>query len=300
MYMQRIATSFLSCAAMALGLTAGAGAQNNVSYVSTTGNDANDCTSSAYCRTIARALATTNSGGEVVVENSGSFGSSVSISQPVSISAIGVDASLVVTTSGADAITVNTTGNVSINGLTLRGHAATGNDGILVETVGVLHLNNMTIVNFANDGVEFKAAGGEMSAYNSNFNNNGHDGLQVNAAGAKAYVEGSAFDGNAYAGGDSVDGKLTLSDSNAHYNDIGFFANGGSVTLYNARAIFNTYGLQVAATGHLHFANCLLSDNTNAWKIAAGGVLSGSSPGTTLVVPGQTKSGTLSAPVTLE
>jgi hypothetical protein len=137
--------------------------------------------------------------------------------------------------------------------------------------------------------------------YNSQSNNNGHDGLQVNAAGAKAYVEGSAFDGNGYAGGDSVEGKLTISDSNAHYNEIGFFANGGSVTLYNSRAIFNTTGFQVSATGRMHFANCLLSDNTTGWSVASGGTLSGSEPGTTLIAPGQTPNkGTMSAATVLK
>ncbi len=174
---------------------------------------------------------------------SGSY-APASLTQAVSLdTAGGVDASIVASAAGANAITVNTSGNVSINGLTLRGYA-TGNDGILVTQVGVLRLNNVTIQNFVADGIEFQAAGGQLGMYNSQSNNNGHDGLQVNASGAKAYVEGSAFDRNGFAGGDSVDGKLTISDSNAHYNDVGFYANGGSVTLYISRAIFITTGFQ--------------------------------------------------------
>jgi hypothetical protein len=273
---------------------------SNQTFVSATGNDTNPCTLAMPCLTINHALSVTNSGGEIVVATSGSY-APASLTQAVSLdTAGGVDASIVASAAGANAITVNTSGNVSINGLTLRGYA-TGNDGILVTQVGVLRLNNVTIQNFVADGIEFQAAGGQLGMYNSQSNNNGHDGLQVNASGAKAYVEGSAFDRNGYAGGDSVDGKLTISDSNAHYNDVGFYANGGSVTLYNSRAIFNTTGFKVSASGHMHFANCLLSDNTKGWSVAAGGVLSGSDPGTTLIAPGQTpNSGVMSVPTTLK
>lgn len=300
MKINRFTLGIAPCAAFVLAFTAQA--QNAVSYVSTTGNDSNTCTSSAHCRTIAKALTVTNSGGEVVVVDSGSYGngSVLTISQPVTISAVGVDASISITTSGVNAITVNTTGKVNLNGLTLRGHAA-GNDGIQVTQVGTLHLNNTTIDDFTVDGINFESAGNDLVMYNSQSNNNGHDGLRVNAAGAHAYVEGSAFDSNAFAGGDSVDGKLTISDSNAHFNEIGFYSHGGSVTLYNARSIFNKTGLEVSAGGHMHFANCLVSDNTAAWNVAAGGVLSGSDPGTTLIAPGQTpNTGARSVPTTLD
>ncbi len=44
-----------------------------------------------------------------------------------------------------------------------------------------------------------------------------------------------------------------------------------------------------------------MSDNTKGWSVAAGGVLSGSDPGTTLIAPGQTpNSGVMSVPTTLK
>jgi hypothetical protein len=300
MKINRFKLGIVPCAAFVLAFTAQA--QNAVSYVSTTGSDSNTCTASAHCRTIAKALTETKSGGEVVVLDSGSYGngSVLTISQPVTVSAVGVDASISITTSGVNAITINTTGGVNLTGLTLHGHAA-GNEGILVTQVGVLRLNNVTIEDFTLDGVNFESPGDDLVMYNSQANDNGRDGLRVNAAGAHAYVEGSAFDRNAFAGGDSVLGKLTISDSNAHFNEIGFLANGGTVTLYNARSIFNKTGLEVSASGHMHFANCLVSDNTAAWNVAPGGVLSGSDPGTTLIAPGQTpNTGTRSAATVLD
>lgn len=285
---KKFATQLISCAAIAAAAGSAFGLSNQT-FVATgpSASDSNPCTSALPCATIDHALTVTSVGGEIVIASSGVY-APATITQAVDINvSSNAEASIVAATSGTNAITINTTGNVSINGLTLRGQG-TGNDGILVTQVGVLRLNNMTIRNFLLNGIEFQSSGSAMNMFNSQSNSNGHDGLQVNASGAKAYVEGSAFDSNGFAGGDSVDGKLTISDSNAHYNDIGFYSNGGSVTLYNARAIFNTIGFKVSAAGHLHFADCLLSDNTTGWDVAAGGVLSGSDPGTTLVAPGQT------------
>jgi hypothetical protein len=299
MQMDRFTRSVISCAATALAFTLTAHATTSgQTFVSPTGNDTNPCTSAEPCLTINHALTVTSVGGEIVLSASGTY-APASITQAVNLSApASVDASISTTAAG-NAITIDTTGNVGINGITLRGHSI-GTDGILVTQVGVLRLNNLTIQNFTLNGIEFQSAGGEMSLYNSSLLNNGHDGIQINAAGAHAYVEGSAFDRNGFAGGDSALGKLTISDSNAHYNDIGFYADNGSVTLFNSRAIFNTVGFKVNASGSMHFANCLLSDNVKSWDIVAGGVLSGSNPGTTLVAPGQTHTGPIGAATVLQ
>jgi hypothetical protein len=292
-------SKLFAVAAVAIAFTAAAQAQNNQSFVSTTGNDTNACTSSAYCRTIVKALTVTNSGGEIVVVDSGNYygTAAITISQPVSISAVGVEASIIAPT--GNAIVIDTAGNVTLNGLNVRGRA-TGNDGILVEKVGNLRVLNTEVQNFAHDGIHFLSAGSDMSIYNSQFVNNGHDGVYLEAADAHVYIAGSGFDTNTYAGADSAEGKMTIADSSAHYNGIGFFAHGGSVSLSNDRAIFNTTGLQASATGHLRFANCLLSDNTTAYVVAPGGVLAGTQPGTTLIAPGETTHGTLSTGTVLQ
>lgn len=46
MQMHPLATNGLSCAALAIAFTFAASAQNNQSFVATTGNDANNCTTS--------------------------------------------------------------------------------------------------------------------------------------------------------------------------------------------------------------------------------------------------------------
>ncbi len=79
-------------------------------------------------------LAMTNAGGEIVVVNSGGYGP-FSITQPVVLTAIGIDAAVTRTASGQNAITINTTGNVTLTGLNLNG-GGTGFDGIYVQNVG--------------------------------------------------------------------------------------------------------------------------------------------------------------------
>src|SRR5271169_468531 len=124
--------------ALALAFTAGAAAQNNRSFVATTGNDANSCSAAAFCRSFEAALAVTNPGGEIVVVNSGGYGP-MTISQPVVITAIGIDASITQTTAGQQAINITTNGEVTITGLNLNG-GGTGQAGVSAGNVGFLRL----------------------------------------------------------------------------------------------------------------------------------------------------------------
>jgi hypothetical protein len=187
---------------------------------------------------------------------------------------------------------------VTITGLNLDG-GGTGNDGVLVQSVGHLRLYDMQIRNFANNGIEF-TANGDLSVYDSKVNDSGHDGLLLNSASAKAYVHNTDFDHNTFAGADSVSGNMTVADSSAHYNQYAFYADSGTVALNNDRAMFNTNGLAANSTGTLYFADCLISDNTTAWSVAAGGTMADSNPGTSLITPGQGTAGTLSIATTLQ
>jgi hypothetical protein len=297
----RFTTSIIAATAIALASAVTAEAQNTRSFIATTGNDVNNCTVSAPCRTLTRALSVTNPRGEVVVVDSGGYGPAT-ITQPVTITAIGVDGAIDVYGPG-NALNINTSGDVTINGLNLRGYGV-GNDGILVTQVGFLRLYNMEIQSFTNDGVDFEASG-NLAVYDSKINDCGHDGLLVQGAGARAYVHGSEFDNNAFAGADSAAGWLTIANSSAHYNNRGFFADGGKVELFEDRAIFNSIGIAASGTGAgngagtLYFADCLIADNATAYDVGTGGTMAGSSPGTTLIPPGQATVGTLSAAQTL-
>ncbi len=292
----RLTLHIMAGAAIALALTVSAQATialNNRSFVATTGDDANNCTPAAYCRTFARALAMTNSGGEIVVVNSGGYGP-FSIAQPVVITAIGIDAAVTQTAAGQNAITINTTGNVTITGLNLSG-GGTGSYGVLVQNVGVLHLYNLQVQNFLYDGIDF-LSGAALSIYDSTLNDNGEDGL---ATYSKAYVHNTAFDNNVTAGAESLAGSLAVADSSAQRNGKGFSASGGTIALENDKITLNTYGLWVASSSSLYFAHCLLAGNTWAYSDGSGGTISGSNPATSLIAPGQGADGALSTATAL-
>ena len=64
--------------------TASANAQNARSFVSGQGNDSNNCTLAAPCRTFAVAITRTNAGGEILVLNPAGYGA-VTIDKSISI-----------------------------------------------------------------------------------------------------------------------------------------------------------------------------------------------------------------------
>ncbi|MBZ5595465.1 MAG: hypothetical protein LAP39_24745 [Acidobacteriia bacterium] len=277
--------SFLAGAAVALACTATAYASGaNRTFVATSGSDANDCSVSDPCRTFTAALAATASGGEIVVVNSGGYGP-VSITQPVTISAIGGVASITQTTPAANAITINIasgTGTVTLIGLGLHG-GGTGNDGIKVTKVGALRLFNLSIEGFANDGVEFGFAG-QLAIYDSNINDNAVNGLEVTAAGS-VFVHNTGFNGNTTAGVAASDGTVSVADSYAHGNGDGIAASGtADIALVGDHLVSNTNGI-TASAGTVTFANCLITQNTGkTWVISATGAILGSTPATSLVI----------------
>ena len=294
----------LGVSAIALAFSVSAQAAASRTFVSTTGNDANtsfNCSPSANCRTFGAALSVTNSGGEIVVLSSGGYGPAT-ISQPVIITAIGVDASISVTTSGGNGLTINTPGNVTLIGLNLHGEGS-GANGIEVQQVGFLRLYNMLIENFTSIGVDVEVSG-NLAIYGSEINDIGPAigyGLVVNNASASAYVQNTSFEHNLSAGAVVGHGKLTIADSSSSYNGNGFRSSGAAstMTLINDNAEFNTTGLWIDLNGTMYFANCLIANNTSAYNIIAG-TLTGTNPGTSLIAPGQSTSGTLSTAIALQ
>jgi parallel beta helix pectate lyase-like protein len=114
-----------------------------------TGSDTNPCSRTAPCRNFAAALPATSPGGEIIVLDSGGYGSVV-ISQGVTIKApSGVYAGITVQGNGVGAsINVPTTDSVVLHGLTITGLG--GLTGISWTGGSDLHVENCVVSNFAN------------------------------------------------------------------------------------------------------------------------------------------------------
>ncbi|MEY2499360.1 MAG: hypothetical protein QOD12_2916, partial [Verrucomicrobiota bacterium] len=95
---------FLATIAITAGFATAAQAQATRTWVSGVGDDANPCSRTAPCKTFAGAISKTASGGEINVLDPGGFGG-VTITKPITISAEGVEAGVLV--SGTNAIIVN-------------------------------------------------------------------------------------------------------------------------------------------------------------------------------------------------
>jgi hypothetical protein len=215
------------------------------------------------------------------------------------ITAIGVNASISTVTSGANGLTINTGGNVTLIGLNLHGEAM-GHDGILVQQAGLLRIYNTLIENFTNDGLDFQVSG-SLTINDSEINDNNGIGVVVNNASAKAFVRNTSFDNNSVAL-DIIAGQANVVDSSAENNSGGGFTavGTGSLSLSHDRLLFNGLALETTGSAALYFANCLISSNTMAYFVGSGSTMAGTSPGTSLLSPGQTTSGTLSSPIAVQ
>lgn len=294
--------SCLASAILSLALTVSAAAQNNRSFVATTGNDTNACSATAFCRTFTRALAVTNSGGEIVVVDSGGYGAAT-ISQAVTISAVGIVASITQATAGQNGFTINTSGNVTLIGLSLHGQG-TGQQGILVQNVGTLFLYNITSENFTENGLEVLA--GNVAVEDSSFRLNGFNGIAIDS-GQNAYVHNTTLNNNG-TGLVVGNGSAAVVDSSAKYNSgNGFQAgysfasmSGGGLGLVRVESVYNGVGLQTnTATSRMGLISCLISANrVNSFQIVSGGSILGSNPGTNIIVGASV--GTLGTPTPLQ
>src|SRR5438874_11521405 len=105
-----------------------------------TGNDANPCTRTAPCRNFAAAIAQTASGGEVIVLDSGGYGT-VTINQAVSLVAPpGVYAGISVFSGTGITVNAGPSDVVTLRGLTLTGLG--GADGISFTSGASLYVQD--------------------------------------------------------------------------------------------------------------------------------------------------------------
>ena len=152
-------------------------AQATRTWVSGVGDDANPCSRTAPCQTLAGALSKTASGGEIDALDPGAFDwvgdnattatyTPLVITQPVTIdggaghvsslgplSPIDPNFNTVTLLANQDAIVVNlppgATGEVILRNLSLNGNKGMGRNGIRIASAGPVSINNVTISQFA-------------------------------------------------------------------------------------------------------------------------------------------------------
>lgn len=123
-------------------------------WVSGIGDDANPCSRTAPCKTLAGAISKTATGGEINVLDPGGFGA-VTITKSITIDGGGVIGSIL--SSATNGIIVNAPGAlVTIRNFSINGAGTTlGINGIRVLAVKKLLVENCTVANFSANGIDF-------------------------------------------------------------------------------------------------------------------------------------------------
>lgn len=160
-------------------------------FVSGTGNDANDCLRPTPCRNFQRAHDVVLAGGEVVALDSAGYGRLV-ITKSVTISGEGVRAA--VTATSTNGVTINTPGvKVTLRHLDVTRSGAAGNSGISAQQFTTLHVESCTVNGFST-GILVLAASGAREVFIKDTISRNNTGLGANSYGIFIGNFGNASD----------------------------------------------------------------------------------------------------------
>ena len=166
-----------------LALACVAHAQENRTFVSAVGDDANNCRRVTPCKTFTGAITRTNSGGEIDVLDTGGFGA-IFVNKPVTIDGGGFLASSLISGTNAVNVTAGQDDTVILKHLSIASVPGTGGElgtnGIRINTVGALFVIDCLIKNFGSNGIDFEpSTGGKLFVTDSNIVNNGTGALDA-------------------------------------------------------------------------------------------------------------------------
>ena len=239
-----------------------------------TGSDANLCTRTEPCRNFSAALAQTTSGGEVIVLDSGGYGSFV-ISTPVAVMApAGVYAGVTGFGGSAIAISGTTSGPVTLGGLTIN--ALGGSTGINFQSGKSLYVDDALVSGFT-VGLAFNLGTLSANLYvtDSKFRNNANGiDFEANSGGTVVGTfERVLLHENSQAiivGGSA---KATMRQCIAASSSVrGFWSAGGGaeLNLENCLAMNNGSGLWVNSGAVMRVSNSTIVNNATGATIIGG------------------------------
>jgi len=226
-------------------------------FVSTLGQDVNACSLASPCRGFAKALTATDPDGEIVVLDSGGYGS-VSVNKNVTItSPAGVYAGISVFAAGDGVIVAAPATRVVLRGLTINGQG--GDNGIRIQA-GEVHIESTVISNMSQAGIRIDG-GSSVRVSSTVVRSSGNTGLLVvpGAGTTSVLVRDSEFSNNVMVGVNvgpfaaGANAQVTVDRSSVTRNGIGLLVGaGGSATaalvVTQSVASENT-GAGVASTG---------------------------------------------------
>jgi len=294
--MTKIAPSLFLASLFALGLNSTpAQALNTSSFISALGSDANPCTRSAPCRTLAFAITETSANGEINMLDAADYGP-VTIDKSISIVNDWVGSAGILVPPLGTGITINAGAAdvIYLRGLIIEG-GGVGSHGIVFNTGGFLTIENCVVRNLTSSGINLiPSANSTFSISNTYVADIGHgfgsSGILVtpNGSGAVTAVLNRVESYNNGGNGIIISGSLstgsvqaTVADSvAAHNGSDGFaaFSNGATtaVTIVRSTAAHNaSSGAHAQGSGAtLSLAQSTMTSNVIApWAATSSGVM---------------------------
>jgi len=145
------------------------------------GNDANDCSRTAPCRTFQGAHDKTNPDGEMTVLDPGGYGS-LTITKSISIANDGGGEASILVSGGATGVIVNAgaASYINLRGITIQGIGFGGGTGLAFNRGFALTITNCVIRNHTGDGIDFQPnTSSNLALLNTLIADNGGHGIQI-------------------------------------------------------------------------------------------------------------------------
>ena len=240
-FLPALCFSFVSMTAMS---------QATRTWVSGVGDDANPCSRTAPCKTLAGAISKTATGGEINVLDPGGFGA-VTITKSITIDGGGVIGSIL--SSGTNGIIVNAPNSlVTIRNFSINGAGTTlGINGIRVLAIKKLLVENCSLSNFSASGIDFNSTTAAEIMINNTTITNASVGI--------SYTGPSTSTGS--AGFTVIDGCHIQSIQNTAIN-IG----AGTATVSNSVVSGCGVGLKSNAAAAAHISGNIITNNATAFQ----------------------------------
>ncbi len=268
-------TRWICCLAFLMVISVvSAHAQATRTWISGVGDDANPCSRTAPCKTIAGAISKTAAGGEIDILDPGGFGA-VTITKSITIDG-GGGSTAGVLVSGTNGIVVaaGATDVVILRNLDIDG-IGLGLSGIRFNSGAMLYVEKCTIYGFTQYGIFFNpSATSRLSVDKTLVRENAAGGLYIKPANPSVTISASVSDSrfvrSPHFGLRADDASsVTVTNSIASHNQTnGFTAvavNSGPVMMLdNCVATDNGWGVNAYGTGaSIAMANSVVTANVN-------------------------------------
>jgi hypothetical protein len=230
-------------------------------WVSSTGNDGNDCTLTAPCLTFAGAISKAAAGGEIDCLDPGGFGG-LTITKAIAIKCDGVEGGVLVSGTNGIVVSAASTDVVYLSGLDFEG-LNSSLSGVLINAAGKVHIVNCVIRGFNTAGVNVAPSSANVAVdiIDTIIADNPGIGIFIKPTGStsvhgfldRTRVTNSGSDG-VFVNANVTTGNVTIAvrdseSTNNVGNGFGVFSGGSVAQLQIDSSKASHNGTGIAATG---------------------------------------------------